>query len=191
MAVFAAPLFLDLALCSLGNLVGAHRPKACVPQASRLAVAVPAHGEELMVARAVASVLAGARVSLGARLRTLSFCGMNGMREGGSACLGFSTGLRGRSLAVTSATLARLPLRTDSIAEEVEHHKKLFSAGLVSAGNSRFISFNDLLNPAKSLEGTLQPGEMIYVPESGFYRATCFLERLSPVSSLATRAILA
>jgi polysaccharide export outer membrane protein len=59
-----------------------------------------------------------------------------------------------------------------------------------ASGNSRTISFNDVLNPAKSLEITLRPGEIIYVPQSGFYRATYVLERLNPAISIGTLAML-
>jgi polysaccharide biosynthesis/export protein len=55
-------------------------------------------------------------------------------------------------------------------------------------GVSRTIAFKDLLNRSKSLEITLHPGDIIYVPVSGFYRATYFLERLSPLTTLATLA---
>jgi polysaccharide export outer membrane protein len=55
-----------------------------------------------------------------------------------------------------------------------------------ASGTTRTVMFKDLLNPAKSLEVTLRPGEIIYVPRSGFNRATYVLERLSPVLSLAT-----
>jgi len=58
-----------------------------------------------------------------------------------------------------------------------------------STGTSRVISFNDLLNPAKALEITLHPGEMIYVPQSGFARATYFLERLNPLITASTFAL--
>jgi polysaccharide export outer membrane protein len=57
-------------------------------------------------------------------------------------------------------------------------------------GTSRVISFNDVLNPAKTLEITLKPGEIIFVPQSGFYRATYFLERLNPMTSVMTMAML-
>jgi polysaccharide export outer membrane protein len=57
-------------------------------------------------------------------------------------------------------------------------------------GTSRLISMNDLLNPTKSLEVTLHPGEIIFIPQSGFYHATYFLERLSPLTTLATLAIV-
>jgi polysaccharide export outer membrane protein len=58
-------------------------------------------------------------------------------------------------------------------------------------GTSRVLSFNDLLNPAKALEVTLRPGEIVFVPQSGFYHATYFLERLSPLLSVATMAFYA
>jgi len=55
-----------------------------------------------------------------------------------------------------------------------------------AGGNSRIISLNDVLNPTKSLEITLKPGEIIFVPQSGFYRATYFLERLNPAIQAGT-----
>jgi len=54
-----------------------------------------------------------------------------------------------------------------------------------ATGTSRIISMNDLLNPAKSLEITPKPGEIIFVPQSGFFRATYVVERLSPVITAA------
>jgi len=57
-----------------------------------------------------------------------------------------------------------------------------------ASGTTRVILFNDLLNPAKSLEVTLRPGEIVYVPRSGFNRATYVLERLNPLITLATVA---
>ncbi len=55
-AVIAAPLFLDLALCIAGNLRRGRGPRAAVKRLIRLAVAVPAHDEETMIARTVASL---------------------------------------------------------------------------------------------------------------------------------------
>jgi cellulose synthase/poly-beta-1,6-N-acetylglucosamine synthase-like glycosyltransferase len=65
MAVFAAPLFLDLALCVAGNLFGPRRPGGEVRRQIRLAVVVPAHDEETMIARTVLSLKhAGAETDL-------------------------------------------------------------------------------------------------------------------------------
>jgi polysaccharide biosynthesis/export protein len=50
-----------------------------------------------------------------------------------------------------------------------------------ATGSSRIISFNDLLNPAKALEIMPKPGEIIFVPQSGLYRATYVVDRLSPL----------
>jgi polysaccharide export outer membrane protein len=52
-------------------------------------------------------------------------------------------------------------------------------------GTSQIISMKDVLNPAKSLEITLKPGEIIFVPQSGMFRATYAVERLSPVITAA------
>jgi polysaccharide biosynthesis/export protein len=54
-----------------------------------------------------------------------------------------------------------------------------------TGGATRTVAFNDLLNPAKNLEVTLKPGEIIYVPQTGFSRATYYLERLNPMTQLA------
>jgi hypothetical protein len=48
---------------------------------------------------------------------------------------------------------------------------------------------SDVLDPVKSLEVTLRPGEIVYVPKSGFYRATYVLERLSPMINVASMAL--
>lgn len=57
-------------------------------------------------------------------------------------------------------------------------------------GTTRVISFKDVLNPAKTLEVTLRPGEIIYVPTSGFNKVAYVLEKVSPMTSLATMAVL-
>jgi len=54
-----------------------------------------------------------------------------------------------------------------------------------TGGTTRTVAFYDLLNPAKNLEITLKPGEIIYVPQSGFSRATYYLERLNPMTQMA------
>jgi len=58
MAFFATPLFLDLSVCVVGNLRRARGPHAAVRRAIRLAVVVPAHDEEMMIARTVRSLMA-------------------------------------------------------------------------------------------------------------------------------------
>src|ERR1700677_1035905 len=58
MALFATPLFLDLALCMAGNLLSARRPRAGAWRTIRLAVVVPAHDEEVLIGRTVISLKA-------------------------------------------------------------------------------------------------------------------------------------
>jgi cellulose synthase/poly-beta-1,6-N-acetylglucosamine synthase-like glycosyltransferase len=65
-----------------------------------------------------------------ARLRSLSFRGMNVVRARGRAGLGFSTGLFGNGFALTSTALEQVPFNANSIAEDVEYHTKLVEAGL-------------------------------------------------------------
>jgi len=57
-----------------------------------------------------------------------------------------------------------------------------------ATGTSRVVAFTDLLQPANSLEVTLKPGEIIFVPRSGFNKATYVLERLNPLVSMMTMA---
>jgi cellulose synthase/poly-beta-1,6-N-acetylglucosamine synthase-like glycosyltransferase len=58
MVIFATPLFLDLAVCIVGNLRRARGPIAGTRRSIRLAVVVPAHDEETMIARTVRSLKA-------------------------------------------------------------------------------------------------------------------------------------
>ena len=60
-----------------------------------------------------------------------------------------------------------------------------------STGTKQILSFADVMNPAKSSELQLKPGDIIFVPQSGFYRATYFLERLNPLVTVATIALYA
>lgn len=59
-----------------------------------------------------------------------------------------------------------------------------------TTGTSRVLTFKDVLNPAKSLEVTLKPGEIIFVPKTGFARATYVFQRLSPMFELSSLAYL-
>ena len=60
-----------------------------------------------------------------------------------------------------------------------------------ATGTSLAIKYSDLMNPAKSLEIKLKPGQIIYVPRSGFYKATYVLERLNPLVNVMTMAAYA
>ncbi len=60
-----------------------------------------------------------------------------------------------------------------------------------SSGNSRVLTLKQLIDPAKSLEVTLHPGDIIYVPKSGFYRGTYILERFNPLVTVASIALYA
>lgn len=60
-----------------------------------------------------------------------------------------------------------------------------------SSGSSRVLTMKDVIDPAKSLEVTLKPGDILYVPKSGFYRGTYVLERLNPLVTVATIAFYA
>jgi Periplasmic protein involved in polysaccharide export len=60
-----------------------------------------------------------------------------------------------------------------------------------ASGSSRVLTMKEVLDPAKSLEVTLHPGDIIYVPKSGFYRGTYVLERFSPLVTIASIALYA
>jgi polysaccharide biosynthesis/export protein len=60
-----------------------------------------------------------------------------------------------------------------------------------ASGTSRVFALKDMLDPIKSREITLKPGQIVFVPKSGFYRASYVLERLSPLVTVATMAFYA
>jgi cellulose synthase/poly-beta-1,6-N-acetylglucosamine synthase-like glycosyltransferase len=55
-ALFAAPLFVDLAICIAGSYRSARRPSGAARREIRLAVVVPAHDEEAMIASTLSSL---------------------------------------------------------------------------------------------------------------------------------------
>ena len=57
-----------------------------------------------------------------------------------------------------------------------------------SSGKTRIVDYKELMTPTGALEISLKPGEIIFVPDSRFYKATYVLERLSPAVSIATMA---
>ncbi|MBV8436656.1 MAG: polysaccharide export protein [Silvibacterium sp.] len=60
-----------------------------------------------------------------------------------------------------------------------------------SSGTSRVIPWKQLMTPSGIAEVRLQPGDVVVVPQSGFYKATYFIQRLSPITSLLTVGLLA
>lgn len=86
-----------------------------------------------------------------------------------------------------SATLASVLAAAGGITEKAGSNPRVQIIDQ-AGGTTRTVDFNSLLNPAKGLEVTLKPGEIIYVPRSGFARITYYLERLNPVTSVATVA---
>ena len=55
-----------------------------------------------------------------------------------------------------------------------------------STGKTQKLTMNDVLNPAKSLEVTLKPGDILYVNRSGWYEASYIMERLAPFAEMST-----
>lgn len=54
-----------------------------------------------------------------------------------------------------------------------------------STGTKHIYTFEQMMNPVEASEIQLKPGEIVFVPQTGFYRATYVLERLSPLVTLA------
>jgi polysaccharide export outer membrane protein len=53
-----------------------------------------------------------------------------------------------------------------------------------SSNTSRIIPWKQLMTPSGISELSLKPGDVIIIPKSGFYKATYFLQRISPMTSL-------
>lgn len=60
-----------------------------------------------------------------------------------------------------------------------------------SSGSSRVLTMKEVINSSKSLEVTLRPGDIVYVPKSGLFRGTYILERFSPLVTVASMAFYA
>jgi len=89
-----------------------------------------------------------------------------------------------------NSTLASVLAAAGGITEKAGHKPHIQIVDPAS-GTSRIVTFNDLLDPTKSLEVTLKPGQIIYIPQSGFYKATYILERVNPLVSLMSMAMYA
>ncbi|MGB8099179.1 MAG: polysaccharide biosynthesis/export family protein [Terracidiphilus sp.] len=88
---------------------------------------------------------------------------------------------------LSNSTLPKVLAEAGGITEKAGGHPKIVIVD-PSTGSKRTVEFNDLLNPAKTLEVTLKPGEIIFVPQSGFYRFTWYVSSLNPFAELATLA---
>ena len=60
-----------------------------------------------------------------------------------------------------------------------------------ASGTSREVSMKDILNPAKTTEVTLRPGEIVFVQQSGFARFAYALQAINPIITSASFAALA
>lgn len=60
-----------------------------------------------------------------------------------------------------------------------------------SNNTSRVIPWKQLMTPSGISEVKLEPGDVIVVPKTGFYKLTYVMQRISPVTSLLTFATLA
>jgi polysaccharide export outer membrane protein len=60
-----------------------------------------------------------------------------------------------------------------------------------STGRTSTIPFKSLLTLTGTDEVQLHAGDVIYIPKSGFYQSTYVLQRLSPITSLATVTAIA
>jgi len=54
-----------------------------------------------------------------------------------------------------------------------------------ATGTSRVLSLKDAIDPVKSLEVSLKPGEVVFVPRSGFNKFGYVLQQLDPLVSVA------
>ena len=60
-----------------------------------------------------------------------------------------------------------------------------------SSNASRVVPWKQVMTPSGIAELKLEPGDVIVVPKTGFYKVTYFMQRISPVTSLLTFATLA
>ncbi len=89
-----------------------------------------------------------------------------------------------------NSTLASVLASAGGLTEKAGNHAHIQIVD-PSTGVSRVIAFKDILNPAKSLEVTLKPGEVIFVPRSGFNRAAYVLQSLNPLVEVMSIAYFA
>jgi polysaccharide export outer membrane protein len=91
---------------------------------------------------------------------------------------------------VHNSTLASVLAGAGGITEKAGNTPRIQIVDPTS-GTSRTVTFKDVLDPIKSLEVTLRPGEIVYVPRSGFARVTYYIERLNPLINVMSIAAYA
>jgi polysaccharide biosynthesis/export protein len=60
-----------------------------------------------------------------------------------------------------------------------------------SSNTSRVIAWKQMMTPTGVAEVRLQPGDVIFIPKTGFYKFTYVLQRISPMTSLMTLGTMA
>jgi hypothetical protein len=60
-----------------------------------------------------------------------------------------------------------------------------------STGKTVTVSFKSLMTLKGADEVRLHAGDVVYVPQSGFYKSTYVIQRLSPIASLGAIAAVA
>lgn len=89
-----------------------------------------------------------------------------------------------------NSTVASLLAQAGGLTERAGNNAHIQIVDTAS-GNSRVLTLKQILDSTKSLEVTLHPGDIIYVPKSGFYRGTYILERFNPLVTVASIALYA
>jgi polysaccharide export outer membrane protein len=88
----------------------------------------------------------------------------------------------------TESTLASVLAQAGGLTEGASNNIQVIQP---SIGRTVTIPFKALLTLTGTDEVKLQPGDVIYIPKSGFYKSTYVIERLSPVASLGAIVALA
>jgi polysaccharide export outer membrane protein len=84
----------------------------------------------------------------------------------------------------STSTLSKLLAQAGGINDKAGHYPNI-QIIQSATGKTRIISYKDVLQPQK-LDLTLQSGDIIYVPQSGFDRASGVLTKVSPLINLFT-----
>ncbi len=85
----------------------------------------------------------------------------------------------------TESTLPSVIAQAGGLGEGAGDHPHITILQKTS-GTTRIISWKELMTPSGISEVKLQPGDVIMVPKTGFFKATYVLQRLSPMTSLMT-----